>query len=1202
MAHLLVGCGGSGIETLIRLNELLAQDEAWRYKVDQEIFCVAVDTEEAKLRRFEDRIQRLFRTITPTIRTIHLSQNVPSLEQLVKPYFIEPFGGPEPRDVAAREKRQKAHDALYAHWWSRKTSEGKEFPFLAPEVVPLTDGAGQCPPASYFLAWYCMKQIETTFNAVFTNVINYAPKAGAGAAPLTQLNVLIVAGLAGGTGRGCWELIAFKLREMLCGWKAPPKPVAVLFDASVFENIALANPSLRVPMAVNSLTGFSELQAWMANRKEAVRGEKPVFYRLPLMTDPGNASKDVLKVDLELTANDQSPVHDALMIFKSSLWGSLNTNDQCYEMAGTALYGLATEPSVRAGGINKSFPYSGLAAAAYEIKVHALRTYYESRLRLKTAEALVLKPQPLPPPPPRSAGKKTTEPVLTPAQELEKHVQEKVAAFLKEHPIHSLVTGNDEGNQRQLAPDARGNLLQRACYQLDESYQQDKAALDAKLKESDVDGSVEQAKQFGLEREDRVEPALTKAVEDAGDPGVAACDQARAIFAEKLSISASREFLERVRGQWVKDKAALPQRVGAAAAAASDEQSGQPVGAEGRVVALKGRTYWVFGERFPEGDCKEILEHCSKHLLRANYAKLADGLRSRIDGWVEEVNGLLDGIHLVEEAASKMRGVLESNMTDEMAQLFNKETAANSDLLFDALFTNRAEPERGLPELNAVEAFYQRTLKPVFDCGRQDDILALASLGREVIAAVAEALEGRIAGRNPDEKKDILARKLEDGVRKTVFLPDNFISTNFQLPKVIGDLRDAWTDRFKELKGRKELRDACRKRFEFFFGEVCDESGGEIMLLDLDKFVYEMMFSLASRCRPYWILSAPPQPNEPEALRVTIFLPKTFDRQAATQYLSSRQKGTQAYITIPGTGKEGECQNPYVVLAYAREGSYELDNIKSLDYWNQDEVLDWLRKCESREGQAVFDSGSGNKGMGYGDPMYVRNEKTARARWREWAKYDDAGAERSVDSEAIEALHYALIRPGGGLGRALEKARWRLPLLTDQDEPDERFYFTRLAYTDEERHAYMGSDGWLEEQTVNHIRHLYDFLREAGETPEQGRRFRQIILQESSLFWEKVLPKVGFKRSSKELDYVLRDYGARLTDWHKNETLEQEVADPENRDAQVYGMLLEYHQLVTTRFMAGRKTVAVLEKTPRKKKEKETENSTQAGNATEGQA
>ena len=44
-AHIIVGCGGSGLRTLARLNELLVHDYHWRGRLDTEIYYVAVDTD-----------------------------------------------------------------------------------------------------------------------------------------------------------------------------------------------------------------------------------------------------------------------------------------------------------------------------------------------------------------------------------------------------------------------------------------------------------------------------------------------------------------------------------------------------------------------------------------------------------------------------------------------------------------------------------------------------------------------------------------------------------------------------------------------------------------------------------------------------------------------------------------------------------------------------------------------------------------------------------------------------------------------------------------------------------------------------------------------------------------------------------------------------------------------------------------------------
>ena len=57
-AHIIVGCGGSGIRALIRLNELLSQDYYWRRRLDNDIYYVVVETDTGDMKLFDDKVRK----------------------------------------------------------------------------------------------------------------------------------------------------------------------------------------------------------------------------------------------------------------------------------------------------------------------------------------------------------------------------------------------------------------------------------------------------------------------------------------------------------------------------------------------------------------------------------------------------------------------------------------------------------------------------------------------------------------------------------------------------------------------------------------------------------------------------------------------------------------------------------------------------------------------------------------------------------------------------------------------------------------------------------------------------------------------------------------------------------------------------------------------------------------------------------------
>ena len=56
--HIIVACGGSGIKTIIRLNQLLSQDDYWRRRLDNDVYYVIVDTDVDEMKEFHDSVAR----------------------------------------------------------------------------------------------------------------------------------------------------------------------------------------------------------------------------------------------------------------------------------------------------------------------------------------------------------------------------------------------------------------------------------------------------------------------------------------------------------------------------------------------------------------------------------------------------------------------------------------------------------------------------------------------------------------------------------------------------------------------------------------------------------------------------------------------------------------------------------------------------------------------------------------------------------------------------------------------------------------------------------------------------------------------------------------------------------------------------------------------------------------------------------------
>jgi len=204
---LLIGCGGSGIKTLIRLNELLSSNPNFRHDVRESISYLVVDTNRGDLDGFVSKIEsQMGEAGLPNIATAHITEGVSNLNQIILSTFDKYKDDPE------------TLDKLKKHWMFNP--DGK--PFRGTRIQKLEAGAGQCCQISYLTTWNYMPKLETTIGELVNQIRRRDPGE-------TSLRVFLIAGFAGGTGRGSWQLIAFKIHQCLEEQGIPAEITAVFF-------------------------------------------------------------------------------------------------------------------------------------------------------------------------------------------------------------------------------------------------------------------------------------------------------------------------------------------------------------------------------------------------------------------------------------------------------------------------------------------------------------------------------------------------------------------------------------------------------------------------------------------------------------------------------------------------------------------------------------------------------------------------------------------------------------------------------------------------------------------------------------------------------------------------------------------------------------------------------------------------------------
>ena len=373
-----IGCGGTGLGTLQRLNQLLSQDQHWRHRLGRDVYYIAIDTNQSELDEFERAVrQDCGKALPPKLIVVSLSGGYQSIWPIMNSKFVRPFSEGSPG-------YPEGLDRIKEHYWHNTRGE----PFPARKVRVLRDGAGQCPPVSYFLAWHSLTgPLELAFHELLDSMVKRRSMEGQD--PLDGVNFHVIAGLAGGTGRGCWELVSLYLRELFKRNGAHQvTPFAYLLDASCFRDKFRDNAWQEVQMKTNALTGLSQLSTWIVDRKD---GE---FYdfRLPSMDAPHDPDQDLIRSDREHDLVGDRPVQKAFVVCGGNSHATLDSHDEYKEMLGSALYTTLYScefgDSIAAQQSNQPQPLYSLGAATIEVEAVRLRKYLEEQLRSDFAERL----------------------------------------------------------------------------------------------------------------------------------------------------------------------------------------------------------------------------------------------------------------------------------------------------------------------------------------------------------------------------------------------------------------------------------------------------------------------------------------------------------------------------------------------------------------------------------------------------------------------------------------------------------------------------------------------------------------------------------------------------------------------------------------------------------------------------------------------
>ncbi|TWT89483.1 tubulin-like doman-containing protein [Stieleria varia] len=1070
--HILTGCGGTGVTTLLRTLELMVEDPYWRPRLHRDIYFILIDTDRKDIQNFKRRKSELLAGLPhePYLLVHNLAQNISHLQQPVLSRFRANDESPD---------AIKGRDRLLRHWWNRSASE----PFYAPWVDDIVQGAGQCGPVSYFLSWLRMPE----FDVALKDLLREIETRQGGLGPWKVLNSLIVSGLAGGTGRGCWQWIGFKIRDFFARQGHSPAPTGFLIDQSAFEDRKRSRPRTAVAMTVNSLTGLSELSGWITNQR--AENHKDVYrFRLPSFHSPANEVSDVIQPDPESNQWHGGPINSVHLIFGSNGQTHLASAEQYFEMVGTGIYCAISNSDIQAQNINDrgSAHYYSMASATVEVKANQIRKFFEWTARAEAIHRL---------------------------RNRDDSVADRAAGeFLKQNKLQLgllSATSRSAKVDSPFEPDAHGTPLQRLLAFIDGARAKFKNALNEAFDSDDTDLVLDAAGQLSGERESLIADARQKLKAAFDEVRIASFDEvepemqtfpvgpalaaAKQLYERTGSVANMLQFLKRTRQTFEYERESLN---------AVTESTHREI--DSLINQVSGRSYALFGERFDDAEETEIKSACDIQFLAKNDEHIRMYLKSIYAEWIGKLRSLEERLELYLESL----GAAEILLRDRCDAVVPGTTDARS-----LLFSKEDKPEDSAIDPLHPERFFRRTLQPVISDARINELV-------EPMVAKSSVLTSLVSDAFKPLDKDAYVRqqtgrnqrdRLVAEVTQVVRVNDDFMPREFALRKVAYDLAKAWCKRLDGAVSSDErnyLTDLCYATLGF--KPQTQKSRDEIqhVLPTEEDIIHYLAAATAKNCKPYWQIRSDALVH-PFSVSLFFVTDLSEDESKAKLQPLLTDRPVNIDVNARTNNDQHSGHNPYVLLAYSNEGIDSLEPIQSARYHEEENIETLIKQTENPSGDTIF-----QRGIGYTSPIFVTEPAISSKRWKPWAK-DLRFEENQRQGRVMDAILYSLF-PGKSddahvvdLLSKLSHCDWPMSLF----EPQDRNYFKvarlpriwqggRSAIDQQTSHL----DGWSEGSNVASSAGIANVLKRLEESPAWVGR----IHQETEMFLDDVLPFLGY--------------------------------------------------------------------------------------------
>lgn len=911
---LFIGCGGSGLKTLCRLNELLSGNPANRQMMRENISYLMIDTSLKETETFKENIKKhLGNAGLPFIKIVQVTRNYLALEEIVKPTFaaLEKRSEDTSLTDAEREKAAKQLARLKENWWyspSHKPESDescKSYPFVAQHIPDLGDGAGQCSPVAFLSAWNYLPSLEQDIREVIDaiqlrNTDNQK----------MRLNVFVVAGTAGGTGRGCWAPVAFKVAQSLRKMGFNCNPTGVFFDSSCFESVVAGSPSERLNLAVNSLTAMSELSAWMM--QPVIRS---YYFSLPNLRDPGIcetgkycATTDVISVP-EDGDNELSPVTNAYLIFGNNGVAPLANNDQYHEMAAAALYAMVAEDKfIGPGAVNHHEAIRSFGALTFEVETIPIRRYMEALVRREYSKSLYLEAMP------RPADKVDLVPSLEPSYMLDDEANRIVGVQGKDYsgledsakPFFAR-TGfcvDNESRVESIAPDTseKATLLQRimaeaASYAYgwdanqvakdrsakDKSpYESKERELGRALEKQNVQAAVNCADEI-LRNEDFTREAIkrciegclvTKGLDDQALENTVKNVVLDAFSSEGMGASVGRAqaVLRKLKDRFVASRKNLVEDSDNGELlqiAINDEVTVKDIDGcveafRDRVILPRAKKSFFSFKTFSKRKIRVIKEEFDAYLEVALFFKIRNVLAEKFNRAIDVLTNVERSLNLLVKGLRVVQKSFDAELCKSCKVESGDVDEAYRKLFIDYDPSDLTAVFQALPKMDANQNVYRRILKPIKSRQEVVDLVrentnAFEAPVRECLAKYMRDLIRGDVYVTPEDAQEAIRKDFVDIISANVSLEFrngvDFMTAHFSFEEVLRGNVKAWNDLLRARRGSEddlgELKDRLRKYVGVSDRTLIKLEDGT-QRIDARTVWDDIIVSMAGDCKP-WI-------------------------------------------------------------------------------------------------------------------------------------------------------------------------------------------------------------------------------------------------------------------------------------------------------------------------------------------------------------